>query len=190
MARRDDQYRVLEKRIGYRFRSRELLLAALTHRSYRFENDPDGCDNQRLEFLGDAAIGFVAAAYLYKRHPDREEGPLTTFRSRVASGKALAEVASEIGLGDFLRMGRGEENSGGRKRPSTLADALEAVIGAAYLDGKLRAVRRIFRALFIRRLREMETDQWASNPKGRLQELGQRMWKTGPRYRLVDQQAD
>jgi ribonuclease-3 len=175
----------LEKSLGYKFRNKRLLGAALVHRSYRFETNDVGDDNQRLEFLGDAALGLLAAAYTYKEYPDSDEGVLTTARSRIASGQALAGIAQEIELGDALKVGRGEEKSGGRNRTSNLADALEAILGAAYLDGGARAVDKIFRKLFLPRLQESDYDPWHENPKGRLQELAQRKWKTSPRYKSV-----
>lgn len=179
-------YRELEKAIGYKFRKRKLLEAALMHRSFRFENDDITTDNQRLEFLGDAILGFVIAAHLYEKFDDKDEGFLTSLRSQTTSGKVLAEVAAEAQLGKFLKMGRGEEQSGGRERPSNLADGLEALIAAAYFDGGLKALQKIFKKLFIPRIESLTGDVWADNPKGRLQEYAQRKWKTGPRYRFVE----
>jgi len=184
VARRNP-WKNLEKKIGYRFRKRRLLEAALVHRSFRFENRGITMDNQRLEFLGDAVLGFVSAAHLYKVFGDRDEGEMTAFRSRMTSGKALAALAREIELGEWLQMGKGEQRSGGHKRSSNLADALEAVIGAAYLDGGLRAVQKVFKTLFHPLLDGLSDDVWAENPKGKLQEYAQRRWKAGPKYRIV-----
>ena len=128
-------YRKLERSIGYSFRKRKLLETALIHRSFRFETEGIDSDNQRLEFLGDAVLGFVAGAFVYKRFASKQEGFLTSLRSQIISGKALAEIATKLKLGEYLQVGKGEAKSGGRCRASTLADALEAVIGAAYLDG-------------------------------------------------------
>ena len=177
-------YSAVEKSIGYRFRRKRLLERALVHRSFRFEKDDVSEDNQRLEFLGDAALGFAAAAHLYERFDDSNEGILTAFRSQVTSGKALASIAAEIDLGEHVRMGRGEERSGGRRRPSNLADCLEAIIGAAYIDGGARAVQKIFRRLFVPLVDSLSGDIWEDNPKGKLQEYSQRTWKAGPRYRV------
>jgi len=178
-------YSDLEKQVGYRFRRKKLLETALTHRSFRFENDEIGVDNQRLEFLGDAVLGFAVAAYVYKKFDDVSEGVLTAFRSQTTSGQALAEMAREIHLGDHVRMGKGERRSGGKKRPSTLADTLESVVGAAYLDGGLKGVQKIMKKLFIPRLDNLSGDVWEGNPKGQLQEQSQRRWKTSPKYRLL-----
>ncbi|MCX7591420.1 MAG: ribonuclease III [Kiritimatiellae bacterium] len=189
LERLRNPYAKLEKRLGYRFRRRDLLVTALTHRSYRFENSGVKNDNQRLEFLGDAALNFVATSHLFKTFPARDEGFLTAMRSRMTSGTTLAEVARSVGLGDFLRLGKGEELSGGRNRDSTLADTLEAVIGAACLDGGIQAVEKIYRRLFKRMSEGDDTDIWAENPKGLLQELVQQKWKCGPVYRLVQREG-
>ncbi|MBA4388599.1 MAG: ribonuclease III [Verrucomicrobia bacterium] len=178
-------YRDLEDRIGYRFRKRTWIEMALTHKSYRFENEGVLMDNQRLEFLGDALLGFVTAAHLYERFDRMDEGALTAMRSQLTSGKALAHIGAAVQLGAFLKMGKGEEQTGGRKRHSTLADALESVIGAAYLDGGLKAVQKIYAKLFTPTLEGLSGDVWNDNPKGKLQEHAQRNLKTNPRYRVV-----
>jgi len=175
----------LEKAIGYRFRKRSLLDTALIHRSFRFENGEVTSDNQRLEFLGDAVLSFVTAAYVYEKFVGKDEGFLTSLRSRITSGKALAKMARDICLGEYVKMGKGEERSGGRKRPSNLADALEAVVGAAFLDGGMKAVQKILKKLFVPQLDSLSDDVWAENPKGRLQEYSQRTWKKSPRYRVI-----
>ena len=177
-------YSQLEKSIGYRFRKRHLLERALVHRSFRFENPDVSADNQRLEFLGDAALGFVAAAYLHSVFSDQNEGVLTAFRSQVTSGEALAMLAADISLGEHVRMGKGEERSGGRERPSNLAACLEAIMGAAYLDGGIKAVQKIFGKIFVPMLDSLSGDVWEGNPKGKLQEYSQRIWRTGPRYKI------
>jgi ribonuclease-3 len=158
---------------------------ALTHRSYRFETEGIKDDNQRLEFLGDAVLGFAAAAFLYKKHMGRDEGDLTAYRSQTTSGKALAEVARTIDLGSYLRLGKGERTSGGHRRSSALADALEAVIGAAYLDGGMKAANKIFAKLFVPLLEALSGDVWEDNPKGKLQEVCQRKWRASPAYTVV-----
>jgi len=185
MLRRANPYRELERSIGYRFRDRSLLTAALLHRSFRFEHPQRNTDNQRLEFLGDAVLGMATAAYLFSTHADKLEGEMTTLRSQVTSGKALAHTARDINLGDFLEMGKGEERSGGRKRASNLADALEAVIGAAWVDGGSRATDKIFKTLFQPRIEALSGDVWEGNPKGQLQEITQARWKESPEYCLL-----
>lgn len=179
----------LEKAIGYRFRKQGYLNEALMHRSFRFENSQVGCDNQRLEFLGDAVLGMLAAACIYKRFDGCDEGTLTALRSQVTSGTALAECARALRLGEFLQMGKGEERSGGRTRANILGDALEAVIGAAYMDGGMKACEKIFDKVMIPRIAELNGDVWDTNPKGHLQELAQRRWRISPHYRTVCQEG-
>ena len=187
--RRPNPYRELEKRLGYKFGERELLEMALMHRSYRYEAKDVASDNQRLEFLGDAVAGFLAAAHLYRMNRDGDEGTLTELRSRVTSGKALASVAREIGLGEFIRLGKGEERAGGREREALLADGLEAVIGAAYLDGGVKAAEKIVAKLLIPLLGAAPHQEWEENPKGKLQELSQRLYGHGPEYRCVSEKG-
>lgn len=174
--------RELEKRLGYRFRNRALLLAALTHPSYRFEHAAEATDNQRLEYLGDAVLGLLAAQYAFERHAEADEGRLTILRSQVASGKSLAELARAIGLGDWLRMGKGEERSGGRDRAGMLADGMEAIFGAAWVDGGLRAGNRLFLRLIAPRLNALPAAGESGNPKGDLQEFAQREFQCAPAY--------
>jgi ribonuclease-3 len=182
---RRSPYRAIERRLGYAFRQHRLLETALIHRSFRFETSGVTDDNQRMEFLGDAALGLVAAAHVYRVHEEHDEGVLTEIRSRITCGHALARIARELDLGPLIRMGKGEEQTGGRTRPSILADALEAVIGAAYLDGGLRAVERIYNTLFAPLVAGQGKAARVGNPKGDLQQIAQREHRTDPRYRLV-----
>ncbi|MHB1651065.1 MAG: ribonuclease III [Desulfitobacteriaceae bacterium] len=134
----------LAKRLELGASPNKLFVAALTHPSYLFENPVAGAENnQRLEFLGDAILDFIVAEYLYLKYPDRPEGELTKMRAAVVNEGTLARKAMEIGLGQELLLGRGEQVSGGRERPSILADAWEAVIGAVYLQYGLQEARRI-----------------------------------------------
>lgn len=179
----------VEKRIGYRFKRRELLEEALTHRSYRFENEDVDSDNERLEFLGDSVLGVMVSAHLFREYANCREGLLTSMRSQIASGRTLADIASEAGLGEYLRLGRGEDGSGGRRRSSLLANALESLIGAAFVDGGLKAAEKIFATVLLPRFEDLKPDIWADNPKGKLQEYAQRMWKTGPEYSIVSREG-
>jgi len=181
------RYRPLEKKLGYRFKKSNLLAMALTHRSFRFENDGVDTDNQRLEFLGDAILGMIAATHLYRVFEESDEGVLTRLRSRLTSGKMLARIAASLELGQELDIGKGEERTGGRSRPSNLADALESVLGAVYLDGGLKAAEKVFAKLFLPVLDEYRIDAWHDNPKGRLQEVSQQKWRAAPRYRVVEE---
>ncbi len=184
---RKNPYRELEAKLGYKFKNRDLLVMALTHRSYRFETRDIREDNQRLEFLGDAVLGFVVAAHLYDAHADGREGMLTDLRSSVTSGKALGHIARGIELGAFVRLGKGEEHAGGRYRASLLSDCLEAVIGAAYLDGGVRAAERIIEKVVIPQFSPKRETDWSENPKGKLQEMAQRLHGRGPEYRRISE---
>ena len=184
-ARRNDPLRELERTIGYRFRKRALLQAALTHPSFTFEVGALEQDNQRLEYLGDAVLGLLAAQHAFERHTDADEGLLTVLRSQIANGRALAEMARAIHLGTFLRMGKGEERAGGRDRDNMLADSMEALFGAAWLDGGLRASRKLFVKLVAPRLEAQSAAAWTGNPKGELQELAQRVYRAAPDYQRV-----
>lgn len=182
---RNNPYRELERALGYRFRDRSLLEQALVHPSYRYETDGVEADNQRLEFLGDAVLGMLTASYLYDAHPGKPEGDLTSLRSQMTSGRALAALGSEIGLGEYLKIGRGEERSGGRKRASNLTDAVEALIGAAWRDGGMKAAEKVVRRLVLPAAAGLESGGASVNPKGRLQELAQARWKQSPVYALT-----
>ena len=178
----------LEERIGYSFREGSLLAAAMTHPSYRAEQPDDIMDNQRLEFVGDAVIGLLAASFLYDR-TDAPEGGLTTMRSRLTDRSALSRVAAEIHLQDWLRLGKGEARSGGRRRPSSLCDALEALFGAVYMDGGMPACSAVFARLFERAAEEVLREPEKGNPKGVLQEYSQALWKESPVYQLTDRKG-
>lgn len=180
-------YRALEIKLGYAFRSRALLAMALMHRSYRYEATGIDADNQRLEFLGDSAFGLVASEYLFKAHETLQEGSLTCLRSRMTSGKALAQIGRSIGLGEYLKLGKGERMSGGQQRASNITDAMEAILGAAYLDRGLKAVEKIFHKLFVPLIEIEPDDAWSDNPKGQLQVVAQRRWQANPRYQIVRQ---
>lgn len=184
-GRRKDPLAALERNLDYRFRDRSLLETALTHPSYRFENSAVVGDNQRLEFLGDAVLGLLTAEHVYRTQAAGDEGLLTVLRSQATSGRALCAIAEAVALGVHLRIGRGEEQTGGRTRPSNLTDALEAVVGAAWLDGGNRAVSRIFQALFVPAMGGATDNVWAGNPKGHLQARAQARFKTAPLYRLL-----
>lgn len=179
------KFQILEKQIGYRFKNKQRLRAALTHPSYRYENSESPSDNQRLEFLGDSVLGLLAADALMKNNEEAPEGELTKMKSALTSGTALAQAAVQIGLGDFLLMGRGEAAGGGAERESNLEDALEALIGAIWLDGGLRASRRFFDRHIFQALEVVEPA--LLNPKGTLQEYAQKKGFGIPDYQLVEQ---
>ena len=169
-----EKRKILEKRLGYVFTDQTLLALALTHPSYGYEHPEAGGDNQRLEFLGDAVLDLLVAEYAYLRVPDVDEGVLTVMRSQCVSGKALAEVASSMDLGSFMRFGKSLKTEAQRNLPRNLAAAFEAVVGAIWLDGGLEAVRDVFRVYFTAKVDALAHSVWTGNPKGRLQALAQK----------------
>jgi ribonuclease-3 len=182
-----DRLDAAEACLGYRFEDRSLLACALRHPSAGHERVGNDGDNQRLEFLGDAVLGLLAADELFARYPELPEGRLTVMRSQLSSGKALARMARELDLGALLEMGRGEEATGGRSRRGNLADALEALLGAVWLDGGVAAARAVFRIVAARELSDDMADQlWIHKSKGELQELCQRRWSCEPSYEVVE----
>lgn len=167
----------------------ELFALALTHRSYCAEH-PGRASNERLEFLGDAVLGLVVTTALYLAHPDLPEGDLARIRASVVSSNGLAPVAAELGLGEALWLGRGEELSGGRDKPSLLADALEAVIGAVYLAGGLERARVFVLGLLEERLEAEAGRSELGDPKNRLQELLAKHGHPPPAYETAEQGPD
>lgn len=163
----------LEQKLGYTFRSPDLLENALTHSSFANEHRESGAlSNERLEFLGDSILGLVVAEHLYRMRPDLPEGDLTRIRAALVCEGSLVEVAQHLGLGEHLRLGKGELVGGGRERPSIQADAVEAIIAAVYLDGGIGQVRKLIQTLIL----EQETERAAASRdyKTTLQELVQR----------------
>lgn len=176
----------LEQTIGYRFRNVALLTEALTHPSLAHEKTGvNHQHNQRLEFLGDAVLQLLLTDRLYQLHPDLPEGKLTQIRAHLANRHALYRRAQAVELGQYLLLGRGEETSGGRQRLSTLADAYEALLGAVYLDGGIRAARSFVNRQFKQEFQQMRQVTPQQNPKGQLQELLQAESPANPVYRVV-----
>lgn len=175
----------VQHQLGYQFKDLSLLEVALTHPSVTQETKGPVQHNQRLEFLGDAVLGLVLTRELYDRFPHLGEGPLTKARARLVNRRVLAEEARQLNLGLYLRLSAGEESSGGRHRPSILADAFEAVIGAVFLDGGLEAARQFIIERFNQRLVDLERGGGLDNPKGELQEWLQARSTEPPRYELI-----
>ena len=175
----------LETLLGHAFRDPALLTAALTHKSYLNENPQHTAgDNERLEFLGDAVLDLVIGHLVMERFPKAREGELSIARAAMVNETGLATLAGEIGLGEWLFLGRGEEQTGGRKKPSLLADAMEAVTGAIYLDAGFEATYRVFAKLFGERIANLD-DPGYTDFKTRLQELAQGLYKETPRYTVA-----
>jgi ribonuclease-3 len=178
-------YEELERRLGYVFRDEALLTLALTHPSVAHEQGAFLKTNQRLEFLGDAVLQLVLTRALYERYPDFDEGPLTKARAKLVNRRALAELARQLGLGPLLIVSRGEQLHGGRERPSALADAYEALIGAVFLDAGYEAGREVILNQFKSAFESLTVIPILENPKGELQELLQAESAEAPQYRIV-----
>ena len=171
--------------INYEFKNIELLKEALTHRSYAVERGLK-YDNQRLEFLGDAVIEIIYTEYLFNRYPKEQEGVLTKMRSALVKQGALAKLARELGLGDFLRLGRGEQEAMGRERDSSLCDLFEATIGAFFLDAGIERVKEFIVPLIDKYFPDPSVMLNSLNPKGALQEYTQKEFGVAPSYVLVN----
>jgi len=179
----------LEKRLGVRLRDRSLLEMALTHRSFAYEKG-GLVTNERLEFLGDAVLGVVVTDSLYKEYPGLPEGDLAKMRAALVNMTVLADVAKEIGLGDAVFLGRGEAMTGGRTKPSILADTLEAVFGAVYLDRGMREAAKVVLGLFLPRIRGQVEGGTVQDYKTTLQELAAARLGTLPEYRITESGPD
>jgi ribonuclease III len=180
----------LNKALGSVFNDAGLLQSALYHRSYLNEApDQDIESNERLEFLGDAILGLVISEKLYRDYPALSEGHLSQIRAILVRWDALARAAERINLGDYLILGRGEELSGGRNRPSNLAGALEALIGAAFLDGGVPRARKLVLRLLKPDLEEIAERGITADSKSQLQHLSQTRWHQIPQYRLISSEG-
>lgn len=177
----------LETSLGYRFENPNLLTQALSHPSLSSEARPAPPDNQRLEFLGDAVLELVTTHYLYQNFPELPEGPMTKLRSSVVSRNALAAAAKRIGLGRHILFSKGEEASGGPTRPSNLADAVEAIIGAVYLDSGLEKARKVVLGLLEVDLQQLDPTDAQGNSKGELQEILQAIVAQAPSYQIISE---
>ncbi len=174
----------LERKLGYSFKDQDLMILALTHRSFA------GRNNERLEFLGDAILNFVAGEALFERFPQAREGQLSRLRARLVKGETLAVLARGFELGEYLRLGSGELKSGGFRRESILADALEALIGAIYLDAGMDAARERVLDWLSGELDGLTLIDTNKDPKTRLQEFLQARACELPRYEVVDIQGE
>ncbi|MDH5784754.1 MAG: ribonuclease III [Chromatiales bacterium] len=167
-------------RIGYQFEQYELLQRALSHRSI------GGGNNERLEFLGDSILSYVISVELYRRFSEMDEGGLSRVRASLVKGETLAQLARNLELGDYLRLGPGELKSGGFRRSSILADAFEAILGAVFLDSDIHSVQRVILQLFSERLDNIDPTTALKDPKTRLQEFLQSRQMPLPNYEVVE----
>ena len=180
----------LEQKLHYTFRDPSLLEQALCHSSYANERRAQHArSNERLEFLGDSILGLVTAEFLYRERPDWPEGELTRSRAALVCEKSLHGIALELELGKHLRLGRGEDSGGGRNRPSILADAVEAVIAAVYLDGGMGEASALIRRCLLNNVREARPEQRNQDYKTVLQELIQRDPERVLTYALLDERG-
>jgi ribonuclease-3 len=170
----------LENTLGYRFQNAELFQQALTHRSATHRN------NERLEFLGDAVLDFVASEVVYRARPDATEGDLSKLRASLVKDESLAELALELGLGEHLILGSGEKKTGGHRRESILADALEAIFGAVFLDRGFDAAKDVIARAYEQRYRDLPDVEDLRDPKTRLQEWLQARKMALPQYELAE----
>lgn len=177
----------LEKRLEVPI-SPELLQLALTHSSYAYEKG--GEDNERLEFLGDSILGNLVAVHVFKEHPELSEGELTKLKNAVVSAQALATAANRLGLGEFLRLGKGESQTEGRSKPNILADAFEALLGAAYLSGGMQAAEKIVGEHVIPLLADPDAIREAADPKTTLIEKAQRLGLDQISYQVTGEGPD
>lgn len=180
----------LQRELGITFNDANLLQTALTHRSYLNEvPNPTLHDNERLEFLGDAVLDFITGEYLYHHFPNIREGELTSLRSALVRTEMLADFASRINLGEFLFMGKGEEETGGRKRPAILCGAFEALIGALYLDRGIEAVRKVVIPFVESEIDTILRTKSRHDAKSKFQEVAQSIYKITPRYKTISEEG-
>ncbi len=182
----------LQNMLHYTFKQPDLLLRALTHPSYAHEHADeigDHAHNQRLEFLGDAVLDFLVAAWLYRTFPDLSEGALTRLRATLVRTESLASLAESLGVGEALLLGRGEEESGGRHRPANLCNAMEATVGALYLDSGLETVWTCLGPWFERETQRILQDESYVDAKSRYQEWAQAHCGVTPTYRIIAEEG-
>ena len=177
-----NEYRILGNKLGYQFKDTALLDLALSHRSVGMKN------NERLEFLGDSILNYVIGEDLYHRFPDVQEGHLSRLRARMVKGATLAELGIEFGLSEHMKMGAGELKSGGYRRESILADAVEAIIGAIHLENNsdMSVCKRVILSWYLSRLEKLSVKDTLKDPKTRLQEYLQSRKQALPQYEVVD----
>jgi ribonuclease-3 len=182
---RRKELQLFERHTGIRFRELEFLNQGFTHRSFANELGETGENNERLEFLGDSVLGLVVSEYLYETLPDQPEGELARIKSFVVSEASLSEIARGLRVDNFILIGKGEEYSGGRSKKAILADCLEALIGAYYLDSGFQPARRFVHQMLIPEINKVLENRHAKDYKTLLQEYVQKRMKTYPKYRVV-----
>lgn len=186
---RRKELKLFEKLCNIRFKSLGLLNHAFCHRSYAHEANNPINSNERLEFLGDSVLGLIISEYLYHTLPEKNEGELAKIKSFVVSEESLSSLAQKIRVDNYILIGKGEEYSGGRTKKTLLADALEAIIGAYYIDAGYQAVKRFVLSLLIPEIEKVVQDKHKKDYKSLLQEYVQKRYKTYPRYVVVEKKG-
>ncbi|MBI2634220.1 ribonuclease III [Candidatus Peregrinibacteria bacterium] len=183
-----EKFQKLEKKIGIKFKNKELLEKAFIHKSYINEHRGGHLeDNERLEFLGDAVLELIATNHLFHKYPDQNEGQMTAFRSALVKGKHLAEVSNELGLGEYLMLSHGEEKSGGREKRYILANIVEALIGAIYLDHGYKKAEKFIEKFILRKLDEIIDHGLHIDAKSHFQEICQEKLGVTPHYDVIEE---
>jgi len=187
----NEEFRELEDRIGYHFKNKSFLLEALTHRSFYHEN-PTRADsyNERLEFLGDSVLGFVIVEYLFFLNDKFSESVMAKTKSYLVKEAVLSEISRFISLGDYLRLGKGEEHTGGRTKKSLLADAFEALLGAIYMDGGYGPAQKLVLSLFKEKIDTIIFSREFHDFKTELQEKTQLLFNSIPEYQIIKQEGE
>ena len=178
-----------EKKIGVEFKNKDLLLLALTHRSYVNEHKDTDSHNERLEFLGDAVLELITSDYLFSTYPERTEGDLTSFRAALVRTESLADTAQEIGVGENIRLSKGEEDTGGRAKNYLLANAFEAIIGAIYLDSGYEIARDFVHTHLLKKIAHIVANRLDIDSKTKIQEVTQSKYKVTPVYEVIEEEG-
>ncbi|OGC45032.1 ribonuclease III [candidate division WS6 bacterium RIFOXYC1_FULL_33_10] len=178
-----------EKRIGVEFKNKDLLLLALTHRSYVNEHKDVDAHNERLEFLGDAVLELITSDYLFNTYPERTEGDLTSFRAALVRTESLADTAQEIEIGENIRLSKGEEDTGGRAKSYLLANAFEAIIGAIYLDSGYEVARDFVHTHLLKKIEHIVENRLDIDSKTKIQEVTQSKYKVTPVYEVIEEEG-
>jgi len=184
-AERKKELLLFERNAKVRFKRLDLLNLAFTHRSYANENPGVVDNNEKLEFLGDSVLGIIVSEYLFRSLPDKNEGDLARIKSFVVSENSLAQIARALRVDNFILIGKGEEYSGGREKKAILADCMEAIIGAYYLDSGIKSARNFVLSFFVEEIDKVLENKHQKDYKTLLQEFAQKKYHSYPRYRLV-----
>jgi ribonuclease-3 len=185
-----EKQKELEKKIGIKFKNKKLLETAFVHKSYINEHKNEGIDdNERLEFLGDAVLELAATKHLFEKYPDQTEGEMTAFRSALVKGKHLAEIAIELGLGEYLLLSNGEEHSGGRQKNYILANTVESLIGAIYVANGYDSAEKFIKKFILIRLDEIIKNGLHIDSKSKFQEIVQEKEEVTPHYELISEEG-